>query len=846
MKIGNKSILGFIGIASLVVVVGGFCILQNKNAQNIAEEQVYKSISHLDDVWKLMEAQEHQEIAANNYLFLDTSLKERRADYFYEKTRAEEIYQRYSTTACEHAKPWIEKYYDNIKIYNTKIEEAFELHRQGAHLELIKQKVREANKYIEIAHEDALEPIIEHVNKMHIEPAKENIAKGIRRTTNVTITVSVISVILAVGLGLFISYSISNPLKKLGAATAEIGKGKLDTKIEFTSNDEISKLAQSFNEMAYNLKEYHANLETKVKERTSELSDEVGQRTSAQKVLEQRIKEINCLYGLSRLIERPQISFDQILQETTELIRSTYRHPDITCVRINFSGIDYKTDNFAKTESSQYAHINVQGEKAGTIEVYYLGEKQRDDEGPFLKEERDLLDAVAEHLGRIAERAKTGKKLELFRNLIDRSNDCIFVIDPEWGRFMDANDKACTTLGYTQEELLDMTIKDVEESIPDDSSWQERTKELKHKTDLVIEGRHKRKDGTTFFVETSLKLLSQKKEDHIIAIARDITERKQAEEATALAYKKLEKANHELKEMQSQMVQSEKMASIGQLAAGVAHEMNTPVGFVASNFQTLEDYIKKIQSLLEMHGELVGKIKTAQKTELLNKADAISKSRDDMKMDFILEDIQGLFDDSREGLDRVTNIIQNLRDFSRIDQPGSLDKYNLNDGIEATLVVAENEIKYDAELKTDLSELPQILCNAGQINQVFLNILVNAAQAIKSQERENQGTITIRTYAADDQVICEISDDGCGIAPENLPKVFDPFFTTKSVGKGTGLGLSVSYDIIVNKHNGEILADSTVGEGTKFTIKLPIKRKNPDYEEAKENSGKKNSIICGR
>ena len=388
MKIGHKSILGFVGIASLVGVVGACCILHNKRAQNIAEEQVYKSISHLDDVWKLMEAQEHQEIAACNYLFLDTGLEGRRADYFYEKTRAEETCQRYSTMACEYAEPLIEKYYDNIKIYNTKIEEAFELHRQGAHLELIKEKVREANKYIETAHEDALEPIIEHVHKVHIEPAKENVAKGIRRTTNVTITVSVIAVILAVGLGLFISYSISGPLKKLGSATAEIGKGKLDTKIEFTSNDEISKLAQSFNEMAYDLKEYHANLETKVKERTSELRSEVRQRTSAKKVLEQRIKEINCLYELSRLIERPQISFDQILQETAELIRSTYRHPDITCVRITFSGIDYKTDNFAITESSQSAHINVQGEKVGTIKVYYLGEKQRDDEAPFLKEEQ--------------------------------------------------------------------------------------------------------------------------------------------------------------------------------------------------------------------------------------------------------------------------------------------------------------------------------------------------------------------------------------------------------------------------------------------------------------------------
>lgn len=391
-----------------------------------------------------------------------------------------------------------------------------------------------------------------------------------------------------------------------------------------------------------------------------------------------------------------------------------------------------------------------------------------------------------------------------------------------------------------------MTLKDIDESIPDDSAWQERIKELKQKGDTVIEGRHKRKEGTTFFVEASLKLLSQKKQDYIIAVVRDITERKQAEEATRLAYEKLEEANKELKEMQSQMVQSEKLASIGQLAAGVAHEMNTPVGFVASNFQTLEDYIKKIQSLLEMDAELIGRIKTGQKTELLKKVDAISKSRDDMKMDFILEDIQGLFDDSREGLDRVTNIIQHLRDFSRIDQPGSLDEYNLNDGIEATFVVAKNEIKYDADIKTEFSELPPIFCNSGQVNQVFLNILVNASQAIKSQERDDKGTITIRTYATDEEVVCEISDDGCGIAPDSLSKVFDPFFTTKPVGKGTGLGLSVSYDIIVNKHNGELLVDSTVGEGSKFTIKLPISKKNQNDKKEIERNGKENSIICGR
>ncbi|MHC4545133.1 MAG: ATP-binding protein [Planctomycetota bacterium] len=682
--------------------------------------------------------------------------------------------------------------------------------------------------------------IIEHETKEIFAP--------VAKLRNTILVISLAVAMLALVLGLLISTSISRPITKLKDAASEIGKGNLDVQIEIESNDELAKLAASFNEMGRELKEYHVNLETKVKERTSELRGEVGQRTSAQKVLEQRIKEINCLYGLSKLIERPQISFEQILQETTELIRSTYRHPDITCVRTTFSGIHYQTDNFAKSELSQYALINIKAEKVGTIEVYYLGEKQSGDEGPFLEEERDLLDAVAEHLGRIAERAKTGKKLELFRNLIDRSNDCIFVIEPKWGRFLDANDKACTTLGYTQEELLGMTIKDVEESIPDDPSWQEHIKELKLKTDSVIEGRQRRKDGTTFFTETSLKLVSQDKEEHIIAIARDITERKQAEEATALAYRKLEEANRELKEMQGQLVQSEKMASIGQLAAGVAHEMNTPVGFVASNFQTLENYVSKFKSLVEMYDELIGGIEVSEKAQLLDKANAISQSRDDMKIDFVLEDIQGLFDDSKEGLSRVTNIIQNLRDFSRIDQVEEFDEYDINAGIEATLVVARNEIKYHSDVKAKLSKnVPHLYCNASQINQVFLNILLNASQAIKSREKEDKkGTITIRTYVADDHVMCEISDDGRGIDPENLSKIFDPFFTTKSVGSGTGLGLSVSYDIIVNKHKGELFADSTVGKGTTFTIKLPISRKNAGDKQETEKNEKENSIICRR
>jgi signal transduction histidine kinase len=182
-----------------------------------------------------------------------------------------------------------------------------------------------------------------------------------------------------------------------------------------------------------------------------------------------------------------------------------------------------------------------------------------------------------------------------------------------------------------------------------------------------------------------------------------------------------------------------------------------------------------------------------------------------------------LFEESKEGLTRVTKIIQNLRDFSRIDQAEAFDEYDINQGIEVTLTVARNAIKYHADVVTEFADVPHIPCNASQINQVFLNILVNAAQAIESQRRETNGSIRIRTYSDDTHVICKIIDDGPGIPADIIEKVFDPFFTTKPAGKGTGLGLSVSYDIIVRKHKGELLVSSVGGKGTEFTIKLPIK-----------------------
>ncbi|EPC03590.1 hypothetical protein L861_18825 [Litchfieldella anticariensis FP35 = DSM 16096] len=272
-----------------------------------------------------------------------------------------------------------------------------------------------------------------------------------------------------------------------------------------------------------------------------------------------------------------------------------------------------------------------------------------------------------------------------------------------------------------------------------------------------------------------------------------------------------------LEEAHVQLLQSEKLASIGQLAAGVAHEINNPIGFINSNLGTLSEYASALLKLIETYE--MGEAQLRADPEFSARLDDVKKDAD---IAFAREDILSLLDESMEGTQRVRDIVQSLRDFSR---PGEMgwEIVDVHQGINSTLNVVRNEVKHTAEVILEYGDLPSVECVPSQLNQVVMNLLVNAAQAIP-----DYGTITIRTSSDGDQVAIAVIDTGAGMAAETCAKVFDPFFTTKPVGKGTGLGLSVSYSII-ERHNGRIDVQSEPGVGTTFTMRLPI-RQTPAVE----------------
>jgi two-component system, NtrC family, sensor kinase len=403
------------------------------------------------------------------------------------------------------------------------------------------------------------------------------------------------------------------------------------------------------------------------------------------------------------------------------------------------------------------------------------------------------------------------------------------------GRITHSNQRWCEIVGYNEDELLEINFQDI--THPDDLDKDAAlldsliAGELTH---YCLEKRYIRKNRAIVWVTLNVSLMRSPSGEprYVIGVIQDITERKQAETERRRAESQLkqkaqdlEAALQELRQTQSQLVQSEKMSSLGQLVAGVAHEINNPVNFIYGNLKHATQYISELLELLRLYQTCYPMPDARVQAEI----EAID-------LDFLMIDLPKLVTSMRVGADRIREIIASLRNFSRLDE-AELKAVNLHDGIDSTLLILQHRLKAKADFPDikvikRYGDVPLVECFPGQLNQVFMNVLANGIDALEEwqeaerrEQREEVSTfapqITIWTETQGDRALIHIADNGPGIPEAIQQRLFDPFFTTKPVGKGTGLGMSISYQIVVEKHGGALRCHSVLTQGTEFIIEIP-------------------------
>ncbi|RJX25962.1 MAG: hybrid sensor histidine kinase/response regulator [Desulfurivibrio sp.] len=498
---------------------------------------------------------------------------------------------------------------------------------------------------------------------------------------------------------------------------------------------------------------------------------------------------------------KPDIAFiDMMLPDTwgTELVRELKKnHPSLLCIMV--------TGNDSADTVIDALHQGVDGYFTKPLNMEIVLPK---------------LEALLEKK-RLQEEIR--RLNELPRIILDGLNESIAIIDSRDLSIVTANREFIRETGLPEQEVIGSTCYAVTHHRATPCAGPEHPCPIR---EILATGRHAAAEhihfdsrGRKYYVEIAVSPIRDEagKVVQVIHVSRDITRKKELEislQKERLLLEKtnrqLEQAYNELKQTQSQIVQQEKMASIGQLAAGVAHEINNPIGFISSNLASLDNYLEKLSRFISLQDALINGLPDEKALRELR------DQRKSLKIDYLLKDIPALIAESRDGAERVRVIVQNLKNFSRVEG-NEICLTSINDCLETTLNIIRNELKYKAEISREYGEgLPRVMASPQQLNQVFMNILVNAAQAM-----EKKGRITIRSWHEDGSVRVAISDTGCGIPQQNLTRIFDPFFTTKEVGKGTGLGMSITYDII-KKHHGAITVASEVGKGTTFTVSLPV------------------------
>ena len=398
----------------------------------------------------------------------------------------------------------------------------------------------------------------------------------------------------------------------------------------------------------------------------------------------------------------------------------------------------------------------------------------------------------------ITERKQAERQLRLTTHSLEIASDGVLWTDPD-ARIVYANAAACRNLERSREELLSLSILDIAPPLTTEG-WRAYWQQLKTTGTLSLEDTETTKSGRVFPVEVTANYLEFDGQEYCFAFVRDLTKRR---------------------ELEGQLRHAQKLEGVGQLAAGIAHEINTPTQFVTDNLTFLRESWKSTDNLLRTYRTSIQRSIAALPLDVAEHIEKVEKSCD---LDFVVSEVPRAIDQSLDGAHRIAEIVRAMKEFSH---PDSVEKTpaDLNKGVLSTITVARNEWKYVADVVTRLDEtLPLVVCYPGDINQVVLNLVVNAAHAIKETIRDGEkGKITVCTRIRGDFAEISVSDSGAGIPKKIRERVFDPFFTTKEVGKGTGQGLSLAHGVVVKKHGGKIWFETETGRGTTFFIHLPIK-----------------------
>ena len=542
-----------------------------------------------------------------------------------------------------------------------------------------------------------------------------------------------------------------------------------------------------------------------------DITEEKRAATEREKLLHdamKRVKEIRCLYAVADVVRQESIT-EETFRDVAALIPLGWQYPEITRCRILVDGKQTVSEPFEETEWRQSSDIVVHGEKNGSVEVFYLKERPELDEGPFFSEERDLLDGIARMLGeaienKIGEEEKARAEEQLrqcedrLKAILESSSLGMMLIDQETRKIVQANSAFRKMVGAEEADIIGKVchnflcpnalgqcpILDLGETIAKDERILLAT------------------DGQKIPILKEVVPIRIGERDYLLENIVDLRERKALE---------------------SQLTQAQKLESIGQLAAGIAHEINTPTQYIGDNLNFISDAFQDVQKVLNLfEGLLAAEKEGTVSEEMLDEIDNLLRQVD---LPFLYQDLPEALSQSREGVGRVSKIVLAMKEFSH---PGSTEKtpVNINQAIESTITVARNEWKYVATMETDFDpSLTEVPCLPGEFNQVILNLLINAAHAIADavgDGSQGKGVITVSTRKDSPHAEIRIKDTGTGIPPEVQSRIFDPFFTTKKLGQGSGQGLAIARSTIVNKHGGSLTFETEPGQGTSFIVRLPL------------------------